>query len=91
MFLELQKIPKEQVTACSFAKRAFIPSQPELLKYLRKAMVLGNAHKRKVQIVFCDDEGMKSVDTTVWAVDERVILLKGGLWIPIARIIEIII
>jgi hypothetical protein len=91
MFMEIKEIPKEQVTACTFNKRAFLPERPDLWKQLFTGMLLGNGHQRKVQIIFCDDEGMKKVHTTIWAVDDNVILLKGGIWIPIARIIDIII
>jgi len=53
-------------------------------------MILGNTHRGKVSIVFCDDEGLKKVTTTVWAVGEKFITLKGGVWIPISKIIDII-
>lgn len=91
MFIEIKEIQKEQIMSCSFTKSAFLPKRPELLKLLFNGMLLGNGQRRKVQIVFCDDDGMKKVHTTIWSVDDKVILLKGGVWIPVARIIDIII
>jgi len=90
MFIELQTIPKEIVPYCDFKKKPFIFQKQELRKQLECATALGNNYRTKVQIVFCDDEGLKMVHTTVWAALERYILLKGGVRIPISRIVEII-
>jgi hypothetical protein len=50
---------------------------------------LGNAHHSKVTIIFQDDSGLKRVDTTLWANGAKFICLKGGIWIPISKILEI--
>jgi hypothetical protein len=90
MFLEIQEIQKEQVPGCTFAKRSSIEQESSLRSQLHQAMILGNTHRGKVSIVFCDDEGLKKVTTTVWAVGEKFITLKGGVWIPISKIVDII-
>ena len=56
-----------------------------------KAMKLGNYFKDKVKIVFEDVEAVKMVETTVWGVTEKNLLLKRGITIPLNRIHEIII
>ncbi|MBM3425239.1 MAG: hypothetical protein FJY06_07040 [Bacteroidetes bacterium] len=90
MFIDLQTIPKEIVPFCGFRKKSFIAQDEQLRKHLECAKSLGNNYRTKVQIIFCDDEGMKRVYTTVWAVFESYILLKGQIRIPISRIVEII-
>jgi ribosomal protein L37AE/L43A len=90
MFIEIQEIQKEQVPQCTYAKLSSIKQESSLRLQLHKAMILGNTHRGKVSIVFCDDEGLKKVTTTVWAVGEKFITLKGGVWIPISKIVDII-
>ena len=90
MYLEIQEIQKEQIPRCTFAKLSSIEQESSLHSQLHKAMILGNTHRGKVSIVFCDDEGLKKVTTTVWAVGEKFITLKGGVWIPISKIVDII-
>jgi ribosomal protein L37AE/L43A len=90
MFIEIQEIQKEQVPQCTYAKLSSIKQESSLRSQLHKAMILGNTHRGKVSIVFCDDEGLKKVTTTVWAVGEKFITLKGGVWIPISKIVDII-
>lgn len=84
-------IEKELIPSLSFKDASVIEQHPDLTKQLKKAMTLGNTHKRKVKIVFQDDEGVKKVDTTLWASGSKFVCLKGGVWIPINRLIEIVI
>jgi hypothetical protein len=55
---------------------------------LHRASSLGNA-KVKIKILFEDAEGLKQVETTVWAVTKDRVVLKHGVTIPITRIHEI--
>ena len=90
MFLEIQEIQKEQVPNCTYEKQSSIPQEANLRQKLHKAMILGNTHQGKVEIIFCDDDGLKKVNTTIWAKGEQFITLKGGVWIPISKIVDII-
>ncbi len=54
-----------------------------------RAMLLGNNYKGKVKIIFEDKLGMKQVETTIWSVTEKYVLLKTGMQIPLHRIHEI--
>lgn len=56
---------------------------------LFKAMIVGNTYKQKVKIFFEASDGVKMVETTVWASTEKEILLKGGINLPIRSIKEI--
>ena len=82
-------IEKERISALTFMDSQPIQQHPELRSQIEKATILGNAHHSKVSIIFQDDSGLKRVDTTIWAAGLKFICLKGGVWIPIARIVEI--
>lgn len=57
---------------------------------LNRASILGNGYHGKVEITFQTAEGeVKRVDTTVWAVDEKYMTLKGGCCIPTSSIVGV--
>jgi hypothetical protein len=82
-------IEKELISALSFAEKQTVKQHPELLTQIERATILGNSHRSKVSIIFQDDTGLKRVDTTIWAAGTKFICLKGGVWIPIDKILEI--
>lgn len=53
---------------------------------LHHATSLGNLNQHKVDILFEDEEGVKRVRTTIWAITDRKIFLKDQKNIPICRI-----
>jgi uncharacterized protein (UPF0248 family) len=83
-------IEKETIAQLTFNDSISVTQSPELMKELQKASILGNAERVKVAIVFVADSGLKRVETTIWAVGTKFICLKGGVWIPIHRIVEVI-
>jgi len=86
-------IQKEDIPSLNFPKEAVerTEDQIKLLRHkLRRSMVLGNIHRVKMKITFEDDECLKEVRTTIWAVGDKNIVLKKGVTIPISRIIDII-
>jgi len=91
MVQEIELIQKETIVDCKFLKDIQLNQQENLLQQIKDATILGNSHRTKVTIIFQDDVGIKRVDTTIWASGAKFICLKGGLWIPINRIIEILI
>lgn len=82
-------VEKENIGSLSFSKRTKVNQHPNLLRQIENATRLGNALKSKVSIYFEDDLGIKRVDTTIWAHGSKYICLKGGVWLPIDRILEI--
>lgn len=50
---------------------------------------LGNEHKGKSTITFVTQEGVFEVHTTIWAVTDQAISLKGGVEIPLNSIMDI--
>ncbi|GAB5419105.1 MAG: hypothetical protein Crog4KO_06130 [Crocinitomicaceae bacterium] len=84
-----QLIEKESITSLTFRTREPIQQHPKLMNQIKSATRLGNAYRGKVSIIFQDDVGMKRVETTIWASGAKYICLKGGMWLPIDRIVEI--
>ena len=56
---------------------------------LERALKLGNLEKSKINIVFEDQHGVKQVNTTIWGVTDKRVILKQGVVIPINRIHEV--
>ena len=88
--METLLVEKETIPTLSFKDKGRIEQHPNLRKQIDKATILGNTHRRKVSILFQDDDGMKRVDTTIWASGTKFVCLKGGIWIPISRLKEIL-
>jgi hypothetical protein len=87
--IQVPTIEKELVPTLSFKKELKIKQAPDLRQQLEQATRLGNGYRTKVSIYFHDDEGLKRVETTIWATGSKYICLKGGIWIPIDRIQEL--
>lgn len=82
-------IEKEQIPEMSFKKGIQGTRAIDVNYKLNEAMRLGNNHRGKVIILFEDDEGLKRVETTVWAAGAKFICLKGGIWMPISHILDV--
>jgi uncharacterized protein (UPF0248 family) len=82
-------IEKESLEGLVFPKEEVVVDpveRVELHQQLQKASALGNTEKHKVRITFEDSEGLKAVNTTIWAFTEKMIVLKGGRGIPLHRV-----
>lgn len=82
-------VDKESIPFLQFKGVVLSDKNPELESQIDQAVRLGNAYHSKVSIVFLDDDGLKRVETTLWAKGEKFICLKGGIWLPISRIISV--
>lgn len=83
-------IEKEVIPTLKFSKPIEVEQQSDLIERLVEATKLGNIHHGKIAIIFQDDEGLKRVETTIWATGAKYICLKGGVWLPISRIKEVL-
>ena len=82
-------IEKETVEALRFPRTEVLQSFDMIelrANQLSMASSLGNLDKFKVKIIFEDSEGKKMVNTTIWAVTEKNVILKAGRIIPRHRI-----
>ena len=82
-------IEKESIPSLTFKEELKVDQQKDLMHRLEEATKLGNLHQGKIAIIFHADQGLKRVETTIWATGAKYICLKGGLWLPISRIAEI--
>jgi hypothetical protein len=86
-------VQKETLKFSSFAKHEVLKNQQDIdLRrfYLMKAQALGNLYRQKVTITYQLMFGeVQKVQTTVWAVSEHYVTLKGGITIPIHAIMEV--
>lgn len=85
-------ICKEAVSELRFKSGEVLHNKLDIEQRKRKldrASVLGNILHNKVKIIFEDNTGKKQVETTIWAVGDKNIVLKYGLTIPIHSIHDI--
>lgn len=77
---------KEDIAKLNFIPEEVLASEDAIKQRkhdLEKAMVLGNGYRAKARIVFETDEGLKEIETHIWATTDRFVILKGGLYIPV--------
>ena len=89
---QFEIINKEDVPKYHFVSYDVLDHEDERVhrkSELEKAMILGNSSHVKIKIFFMTEEGLKEVETTVWAATTESISLKGGVHIPIHAISRI--
>lgn len=85
-------IQKEQIPELTLPGKEVLTGERainERSSKIRQAMRLGNSSKLKVKIVFEDNQSKKVVETTIWGMTDKRIILKKGIAIPIRRIHDI--
>ncbi len=85
-------IDKENISGLKFPDTDVLKSNDDIKMraiHLERALKLGNLEHNKIKIIFEDTEGRKQVDTTVWGVTDKRVILKQGVVIPIHRILEV--
>jgi hypothetical protein len=87
-----QVIDKEAVGGLNFPDVEIL-SDKEAIKQrnadLQRSLSLGNLEHSKIKIYFEDDASPKVVETTVWGLTDKRIILKQGIVIPIKRITKV--
>jgi hypothetical protein len=91
--LTATQIRKEDISNIHFAHKEVLSldfDRKQRQWSLNKALALGNAYHGKVHIIFEAESGENlEVDTTIWAVTDSHISLKGGVSIPISAIKDV--
>ena len=85
-------IEKEEVANLTFPAEEVLFDDEKLLdrkNKMKRAETLGNIERSKCKITFEDSEGLKRIETTIWGVGDKNIILKKGMIIPVRRIHEI--
>ena len=87
-----EMIEKEKIEMLKFPNEEVL-TDDNLIKErnseLSRALSLGNLEHTKIKIYFEDDKSRKSVETTVWGVTDKRVILKQGVVIPINRVHKI--
>ena len=86
---KFQPIEKEEVENLKFPSTEVlndIEKIGERRSELGRALTLGNMEHAKIRIYFEDDSSYKVVETTVWGVTDKRVILKQGVVIPIHRV-----
>lgn len=86
-----QLIEKEKINTLQFPENEVLQDKEVIAQRtndLVRAQSLGNLEHAKIKIFFEDNQSKKIVETTVWAVTDKQVVLKQGVGIPIHRIIK---
>jgi hypothetical protein len=86
---KFQPIEKEEVENLKFPSTDVlndIEKIDERRSELGRALTLGNIEHAKIRIYFEDDSSCKVVETTVWGITDKRVILKQGVVIPIHRV-----
>lgn len=89
---EFTIIEKEDIASLKFPATDVLDDDNEIktrMSEINRALSLGNLEHSKIKIFFEDNESKKIVDTTVWAVTDKNVILKQGVRIPIHRIYKL--
>jgi uncharacterized protein (UPF0248 family) len=84
-----ETIEKEKIHSLQFPTADVLEDQNAICQRtidLNRAQALGNLEHAKIRIYFEDNQSMKVVETTVWALTDKAVVLKQGARIPIHRI-----
>jgi len=87
-----QAIDKEALPGLRFPDEEILTDKEEVKQRaadLQRCLSLGNLEHSKIKIYFEDDTSAKYVDTTVWGLTDKRVILKQGIVIPIKRIIKV--
>ncbi|MEC4003766.1 hypothetical protein OX283_003790 [Flavobacterium sp. SUN052] len=91
MTTQFESIEKENVANLNFPKSdVLIDADAIQQRYsdLNRALSLGNLEHSKIKIYFEDNQSKKVVETTVWGLTDKIVILKQGNLIPINRIFK---
>ncbi|HXU28148.1 MAG TPA: hypothetical protein VN698_13035 [Bacteroidia bacterium] len=93
MVINAEIIPKEQLSGFRFAEEDVLSDASKRSirhAWLKKAERLGNGYKGKVKMIFKSKLGkIYSVETTIWAIMDDYVALKGGISVPIKAVLDI--
>ena len=90
--IAFEKIEKENISGLKFPNTEVLGDQEKIderASELKRALSLGNLEQTKIKIYFEDETSCKVVETTVWGVTDKRVILKQGVVVPINRIHEI--
>lgn len=87
--ITFEKIEKEMISGLKFPDNDVLTDKEAIEQRtsdLTRALSLGNLEQTKIKIYFEDSNSCKEVETTVWGVTDKRVILKQGIVIPIHRV-----
>lgn len=84
-----EKIEKENISSLKFPNVEVLEDAEKIKERtadLNRALSLGNLEQTKIKIYFEDENACRMVETTVWGVTDKRVILKQGVVIPINRV-----
>ncbi len=90
--LTFTKIEKEEIPQLKFPDKEVLLDTEKIkdrAAELNRALLLGNIEHTKVKIYFESDNTRLIVETTVWGITDKRVLLKQDIVIPINRIHQV--
>ena len=88
----ISPIEKEDISHLVFPNSEVLMSSESIEERrlaLERAVVLGNTYKGKTKILFEDNESVRQIETHIWGLTDKRVILKQGIVIPIHRILEV--
>lgn len=88
----ISAVQKEDVGHLHFPIGEVLPNSEAIEKRrvaLEQAVVLGNTYKGKAKIIFEDEVGIKQIETHIWGLTDKRVILKQGIVIPINRVWDV--
>ena len=85
-------LQKEEVRLLNFPNQEVLSDAKAVEQrriLLERAVVLGNTYKGQTKLVFEDSEGIRQIETHIWGLTDKRVILKLGIVIPINRIHEV--
>jgi hypothetical protein len=89
---KIQVIDKEAISELKFPDKDVLQDKEAIILRnhdLQRALSLGNLEYSKISIYFKDNVSAKMVNTTIWGLTDKRVILKKGVLIPISRIYKI--
>lgn len=86
-------VKKEEIPALHFVSYDVLETnaQREKRKHdLEDAMKISNTDKAKSVIYFMTSDGLRFVETTVWAATDENVVFKGGVSIPTTCVLKVV-
>jgi hypothetical protein len=84
-----EAIEKEMIANLKFPASDVLADEQSIKERksdLERALALGNLEHSKIKIYFEDENALRVVETTVWGVTDKRVILKQAVGIPISRI-----
>ena len=93
MFLEKTALVDKKINRIlEFPKINILEHQIEQVNEFirqRKVFFSRNLNREKIEVFFTDDTGLKKVETSIWTVCEKAIILKNTTVVPYSDIVAV--